>query len=187
MLHPRYYERVLAAQECRAVRRHDERALWTHWAAKEAAYKAMRQVHVGVIFSPRLFVLHRDRRCVDYLGAQLPVVVSIVDDAVHVVCAPHKVQSNMSVAIIRLRTSDASQQARALLRQSISRSLQLASSALTFDYSYQTGGRPIPIVQYKRRRLPISLSISHHGRYCATAWSVVDDFDRNISMDTAID
>src|SRR5262245_4667090 len=55
--HPRFPSRVCNEQElCRIYAATDPmRMLWTHWAAKESAFKAMRKADPAVAFLPRSF------------------------------------------------------------------------------------------------------------------------------------
>lgn len=56
-IHPRFPERVCADDELCAIYRAADpmRLLWAHWAAKESAFKAMRQLDPFVRFLPRRF------------------------------------------------------------------------------------------------------------------------------------
>ncbi|MFH2008447.1 MAG: 4'-phosphopantetheinyl transferase superfamily protein, partial [bacterium] len=101
-LHARYLKRVFTAQERRAIGdRPDPVELWSRWAAKEAAYKALAgDLSSGrseLVFSPRAFiteldprgagpyrngwVVHQDPR------ARLPVRVYCLEGAVHAVAS----------------------------------------------------------------------------------------------------
>ncbi|MGY8738305.1 MAG: 4'-phosphopantetheinyl transferase family protein, partial [bacterium] len=55
---PRFDERVFDPTERRAIARdqNEHGRRWTHWAAKEAAYKLARQVDSKFVFSPSKLV-----------------------------------------------------------------------------------------------------------------------------------
>ena len=85
-LHPRFIKRVFSPTERQRVSS-DRSALWLNWAAKEAAYKAVRRLDPSIIFEHAHFEYHPAQRCVRYGNYHLPCQYTINSDYVHVVCA----------------------------------------------------------------------------------------------------
>jgi len=67
--HLRYFKRVLSPSEQIKVG-NDLLMLQCHWAAKEAAFKALSSLHAGLVFAPSKFEFVKDESIVIYNGVE---------------------------------------------------------------------------------------------------------------------
>lgn len=85
-IHPKFKQRVLTELEQKQVG--DSWALlWLHWAAKEAAYKALKRQHRELIFSPKTFQFDISNATIKYGSDLLYSRFSIEPDYVYLSCA----------------------------------------------------------------------------------------------------
>ena len=165
-LHPRFDARVMTASERAwlAGRPTPERDRWMLWAAKEAAYKAMRRMNPTIAFSPVRFVVAIDEDGVGTVTVdetRLDVAVRVIDDAVHAVAS---VAGTLGAAIVAecLRGSgtDPSAAARRLAIDVV------AARAGRDDVSVAMSGR---LPEMRTGEAAIPLSLAHHGDVVAFA------------------
>ena len=88
-LHPRFVQRVFATAEHASVAKSPAR-MWLHWAAKEAAFKALSRLDPQTVFSPVRFEYDYANRCVEYGAHRLPCRCTVMAHYVSVVCATDK-------------------------------------------------------------------------------------------------
>jgi len=135
-----------------------DRMLWSLWAAKEAAFKAVSRVHPGTVFSPSQFEVHPQRTgaqaLVHWQSFSWPVVWTQGPDWVHAVVCDSRVGS---VVERRGEGVDESVAVRELAIRS------LAREGLTGVIE----GRP-PVFRSEAGEMPVSLS--HDGPYVAVAF-----------------
>jgi hypothetical protein len=228
----RFDERVFSAEERLALvedaedasaARRSHALRWAHWAAKEAAYKLIRQVDPTFVFSPGRLVAcfepmpHRPtdrasasrstferRGRLEVVGGSAPLAAPLSlrsfegEDFVHVVALPADgdwnavamaveagpppsgaasfVAESEAAAGVRpaaapgaervAEAGRASAAVRRLALQSLARELEVDVARLAIGRR----GR-IPTVELDGRTLPVSLSLSHHGRFVAFAAS----------------
>lgn len=183
---PRFDERVFDPTERRAIARDEDAHArrWTHWAAKEAAYKLARQIDPRFVFAPSRLVA-RFTRAVDAEGdrrlhygtlalpsalaggsAELELRAEQTEGRVHVVAIPAGADWDAVVASIRRLEpgDDPSEAVRALARADVARDLGIDASRVGIGRR----GR-VPTVEIDGRPGPMSLSLSHHGRFLACA------------------
>ena len=165
-LHRRFDERVMAASERAwlATRLTPDRDRWMLWAAKEAAYKAMRRMNPMIAFSPVRFVVAIDDDGVGKVTVGetlLDVVVRVIDDAVHAVASLAGTPRAAIVAeCLRGSGTDPSAAARRLAIDVV------AARAGRGDASVAMRGR-LPELHAGEAAIPLSLA--HHGDVVAFA------------------
>jgi len=177
---PRWSQRVFTPSELDAVTSAGDpaRERWRFWAAKEAAFKCIRQLDSRTVFSPRAFEVRlgpprdalRSGR-VEWQGEPLPLLVeegaswlhAWVDLAGDAAGPPRR---GVAVVPDRMRLGDGPSRfvRERLLRDALDGPLQGAA-----DLAVVRRGR-IPQLHSARGCESASLSLSHHGRYVAWAW-----------------
>jgi len=174
--HPRFDVRVFDDHERRAlgVASAGERLRWTLWAAKESAFKAARKLEPDVRFLPRRFgvrLLDQARAEVRHRIGTFHVWLEQAQDWVHAAAAPGgEARPTPGFRVERLGEVGAG--ARARVREL---ALEVLTPLLP-DATAAPGGIRIlsrdgvPELWDRERRLPVDLSLSHHGRLVACAW-----------------
>jgi phosphopantetheinyl transferase (holo-ACP synthase) len=196
--HARFLERVLAPSEREAVLAATDphRALWTAWAAKEAAYKVVTKLRgEAPVFVHRSFVTERET--VTFEGARIPFRVVGVDPALHVVAAAGADPGSVAVGLARVdergapwdaplqrllgrfteREADAvhsraSAAVRLGARAALAAALDVAERRLEIVCAPGFAGRRPPNVLLDGRAAPADVSLSHHGGWIGWAISL---------------
>jgi phosphopantetheinyl transferase (holo-ACP synthase) len=188
--HPKFDVRVFAAEERELLQRSAdvERLRWSLWAAKESTFKLLRRSATALVFSPSRFVVRptgKNSATVDAAGEAVDVRFESGGDFVHAV-ACHETLHREGIAFavadaaaVLVRSSEdstaaasgpdpatAGAAARRLALTTIARVLgeRIESLSVSLD------GRA-PVLLRGGRPLPGTLSLSHHGRFVAFAWS----------------
>ncbi len=84
-LHDRYHERAFTDLE-RVNFGSNAQLMWEHWAAKEAAYKALRRHSPSLSFTPKRFEYDAATQSIRYLQSTIPCKKIITDEYVFVSC-----------------------------------------------------------------------------------------------------
>jgi phosphopantetheinyl transferase (holo-ACP synthase) len=176
-LHPRFEQRVfteaeraaLAGSPCR-LRLH-----WALWAAKESAYKALKQLDPALVFSPRELEVALDPgarggpRARDLVTGRvvrgslgLDVQIRFCGESVHAIARSRASGPARFLSTVEAAREDAGVAVRRLAASAIGATLGLEPAELRIS------GRP-PLVLRGGERLDLSLSLSHHGRFVAFA------------------
>lgn len=187
-LHPRFDARVFSTQEIVALAQsaNSNELRWSLWAAKESAYKLLCN-NGKVIFSPSKFCVQLDAQtqrvgAVQYEKMTLPVrmlsVYSPADTetciALHAVCtgsgqtADAWISGVVEIAALQQGGEPSLTPSAAVRRLA----MQVAAREFDLDPTLLCVGRSdlkIPYFEYAGERLPISLSLAHHGRFVAFA------------------
>jgi hypothetical protein len=171
--HARFDRRVFCPGEFEAISSGytDVQRRWILWSAKEAAFKAVRREHPGAVFSPARFVVDLDRSLcgsVRYGIHRLPVRIRIDGDCVHAVVSENQNPTGLFWGARRLTTAelrDSSQAVRRFAIASIAAGLRLAISDLRIEKV-----RRIPELIVSGERVPLAVSLSHHGSYAGFAF-----------------
>jgi phosphopantetheinyl transferase (holo-ACP synthase) len=168
-------ERVFSQEEQRACTNINYQVVWKYWAAKEAAYKAIKRLDESVIFEPRQFRVCLKHLVVHYREQKLPICFSSNGAYLHCVCTSNSLLTQTQISIQRLNsTMSASAQARSTLLKSISKTLVVAEEQLYFFKKKGTRRSTIPEVSVAGHCGRLISSISHHGMYVAVAWQQND-------------
>ena len=180
--HPRFARRVLTDYEYQGYcRSHDpHRYLWTAWAAKEAAYKVVRQSGDCHAFRPAAFEHRRHTGFVQYDGRRITTEVQTKPDYVVAVARLGTGQYTEVTRVVEdvlrnpsdrniLRWSGKIPQESIAARHLVATILasELLCPPADIVVLKNRWGVPEPYVRGKRSR--VALSISHHDRYVSIA------------------
>ena len=174
-LHPRYLERVFTPKEQHCIGTSVEE-LWVHWAAKEAAYKALKRLEPGLPFIPRKFELHRERSVVTQGKYELYAHCRLGPDCVHVSCVNHETFLTGSIQEWIDETQDASlegpsAEVRKLAIHKLAQHFQIHENDIII---YKQAASSVPYVSVRGVHFMPVLSLTHHGRFigCCFAHSI---------------
>jgi phosphopantetheinyl transferase (holo-ACP synthase) len=163
-LHPRFDARVFAPAERAWLARAADpaRLRWALWAAKEAAYKAARQLDPAARFHPREFVA--EDGAVRFGARRFLVAVRETGAVLHAVALPAPGASGALRAGVARSDGDAGGAARCLALRAAARIL----GASAHELEIVREGR-VPRLLRRGRPAGLALSLSHHGRFAAFA------------------
>lgn len=185
--HRRFVERVLTAPERHCYESHGETAilLWSFWAAKETAYKAMRKHHGDVSSAPRRYDVRLDHiPDANALHPQVargvvvtprdPVFVCITVQPGLIHCFGVSTDGMLLDSVITGvgTVSDGASDSltvRELARQGLSSVLGSDPHCTDIVRVKDKRGLTPPAVFIRGRRSSIDLSLSHDGKYAAYA------------------
>ncbi len=160
-VHPRFLEKVCTAHEQRVVAFSSNPflAMWTHWAAKEATYKAVKKMDSNALFSPKKFVCEENLTHCHYNDFSAKLDVMTTKDYVHVIAS---FCDNFTIVIGSNHVPESLTVRR------------LAVDLLDeMGYSNCTIVNTPPQVWRKNRLLhDVDLSLSHDGRFAAAVISI---------------
>ena len=172
--HPRFAARVFTPAERAALTnaRDPQRLRWRLWAAKEAAYKCVKQLDPGACFSPQRFevelgngrlehVVHAGRRLRVALWEDADALVAIATDGADPEQGVLRVLSQLPVAA---DARDASTAVRTLARDAAAGWIGCTPHELAFTRA----GRA-PRLTLRGAPLRLDVSLAHHGRFVAAA------------------
>ena len=177
-VHPRFDERVFTSEERDRLAEAPlpARLRWTLWAAKESAFKAAKQLDPDLPFHPRRFAVRLldDARAevAHRMAGRFDVWVEEARDWVHAVAASAEVEARRPFTAREVLTSRLSDQestgvrVRKRARRTGAPLLSLDSRELRVVMEDR-----IPRLFRRHVRLPLDLSLSHHGRVVACSWS----------------
>lgn len=178
---PRFPERILAPSEWQTFHTlpsHDP-FLWIAWAAKEAAYKIMKQRDPMTVFSPSAFIWDHIRQEINFQSHTIPLQVT---------ASPHSifVQGSWPVIPIHGRVEDVTNltslplsawfhspeetYAEKPLSQAVrllaKRELSLVLGAAPSDWIFEKSSVGQPIARLKSQpEFRVPLSFTHHGGF----------------------
>lgn len=172
-IHPRFDARVFTDSEQRRIlacsddgQRH--RIRWTFWAAKESVLKLVRQREPAAPFRPKEFSVRlrtADSAEVSHGSAVYKVDLDVTEERVHAVArgaGRGKPGCDVSRSERYLEARDVSALVRARAARSVGDRLGIEPAEI------EIRGR-IPTAMRDGKRLPVDISLSHHGRYLAVA------------------
>jgi phosphopantetheinyl transferase (holo-ACP synthase) len=171
---PRFDVRVMAPGEQEALREsgEPEHLRWVFWAAKEAAYKAARQLDGKVVFSPSRFVV--DLRSegageVEHQGRRFALSFDSDGERVHAVARKEGLPADAFAFRVRAlegvpRGEEQSREARRLAIELLSGWLDESPEALAIHREER-----VPRLHVSGAPSPVRISLSHHGRFVAAA------------------
>ena len=163
-VHPRFAARIGAAPG-------DD--LWFQFAAREAAWKALRKIEPAIRPIPRRFVVHPGGGSVSYGAHTVRLVRTRTDRFVHVVAWSGAGTPVFDVAAIGMSEPAAqSAEARRLLCLAAAGRLGVEPGELHVERPPDPGawdGRGPPRLLHRGLPLRVDVSLSHHGRFVAWA------------------
>jgi len=172
--HPRFDARVFTPEEraALAAAADPNRLRWSLWAAKEAAYKCLKQLAPGTCFSPVRFGvrLAADQTgSVEFGGRRLRVALFSEGDALHAVATDAGDPERTVLRVVSAQpaaeaSACASQAVRALARDAAAAILGCAPGEIELSRE----GR-VPHLRRRGANRELDLSLSHHGRFLAAA------------------
>lgn len=136
---------------------------WLLWSMKEAAYKCYVQKHKRRFFAPKLFKCVLDNDCqgkVFYKEIIYETKSSITDDYIHTIA---KIYSNTNINLECFKVSEnsnVSEQINNRINKLFSHKIQIKKDTLNIPYLF-----------LEDKKLPYTLSKSHHGKYAGFAIS----------------
>jgi hypothetical protein len=155
------------AERARIAADPTQRVRWVLWAAKEAAYKAMKKLDAATVWAPQRFEVSLDSLVAGHVrhGERvLSLRVEASDAYVHALAQAPPRAGDERHAIAEQAGEDASEAARALARAHLAAQLALAPERL----SIARVGR-VPVLCVDGAPAAADLSLSHHGRFVAFA------------------
>ena len=176
-LHARFDARVFTFAEREALSAsgsvHELR--WTLWAAKESAYKVAKKLDASVRFLPRDFLVRQvgeGRAVVMHETGPFEVRLDRTDEWVHVVATltvadVPSTHRPVSAGVERLEVpgTGPSRTVRERVCAALGSRMVLPPGQVQI-----AADRGIPVALWRDRRLPVDLSLSHHGRFVGWAW-----------------
>lgn len=176
-IHARFDLRVFSRPELQLISRAPDgpsRHLlrWTLWAAKESAFKYLRQADSSIPFHPREFEVSPGPRgqAVVRMG-ELRRIASIdaTPDRVHAVVADDTRAALSGVSRIDPAPSPAEASARVRSDACAAIGALLGIDPVEVSVSRDDGGPGSPVARRSGSPLPVEVSLSHHGRWVAHA------------------
>lgn len=167
----RFVDRVCSAGEAERVRASREPGLllWSLWAAKEAAYKAVVKLRPGTPFAHRRFVVAESLASVRYEDLQLSLELETNEEWVHAVACTGETAVLSSVE----RMEDGADQkgaVRALARREVAARFDLPRERLEIVRPPNAESRPgPPQLLIDGRAAGVDISLSHDGPFVACA------------------
>lgn len=188
-LHPRFDSRVFARSELDLIRVSGapDRLRWMLWAAKEAAYKALKKIAPHTIFSPRRFVVKLNETLRGNVTCEentLPIQVWEEEGSVHAIATTEDALDERILSGTETLESEQvldgefpGEAARALAIRMLAEHLGVPREELAIIKR----GR-IPTLLHNGESTDIDLSLSHHGRLVAFACEVASSQSRSNSF-----
>ncbi len=160
---------------------------WSLWAAKESAFKVARKLDSDVRFFPREFavrMLGNAKAEVSHRVGRFSVWLDGADEWVHAVALPmtDPAPSGVGTRIGRVEKEDEDPPDRAdspdrgerpgirvreVARAAVGSVMNVPSAEIEI-----VAEQGIPTLCRRDERLPVDLSLSHHGRFVACAWAL---------------
>jgi len=169
-LHERFVERVFSLNE-QAFIKNDLQKLWLCWAAKEAAYKAVRRIDLQAVFSPVKFEVNLEAEYVQHKDHRLYYSVISTSDYVHLICANESeflTSKNLYSWVDSSDTSTHSVTIRNIAIERIAALMQVTEAAVSITPP-TVSGKP-PLVLIDGAEIKSLISLSHHGRFLACSF-----------------
>lgn len=188
-LNPRFPQRILSESELAAhgASPHPEIFLWQAWAAKETAYKIVKQQRPDIPFSPSAFVWHPAVHVVVWREIRQPVTLITTPDYVYAQGSHPATKLHHAIGAAQelmngdpywFNPDEESHTQRPLswaVRLLAKRELALiwGGDPSQWRFSKSPVGQPLGH-QDGRKVGPIPLSFTHHGRFVAVAFPQPD-------------
>ncbi|MBI2378274.1 MAG: 4'-phosphopantetheinyl transferase superfamily protein [Deltaproteobacteria bacterium] len=172
----RFVERVLSSDERVALEAHGDpkRLLWSFFAAKEAAYKAVSKLRSPPPLGHRRFLVTSDLRSVRFESLTLGLEVESTRDWIHATASCNGSPAAPWVGRVEARREgeDESESARRLLIRVMAPRIGCAESELRVERApapHHLSGFLPPVLYSALGRVPWDVSLSHDGGFLAVA------------------
>ena len=167
----RFVARVCSPWEAERVRASREPGLllWSLWAAKEAAYKAVVKLRPGTPFAHRRFVVAESLAAVSYEDLQLSLELETDEEWVHAVACTGEADILSSVERME-EGADQKKAVRVLALGAVAARFDLPRDRLEILRRSNAGGRPgPPELLMDGQPTGVDISLSHDGPFVACA------------------
>lgn len=167
----RFVDRVCSAGEAERVRASREPGLllWSLWAAKEAAYKAVVKLRPGTPFAHRRFAVAESLASVRYEDLQLSLELETNEEWVHAVACTGETAVLSSVERME-DGADQKEAVRALALREVAARFDLPRDRLEIVRPPNAEGRSgPPQLLIDGRATGVDISLSHDGPFVACA------------------
>lgn len=175
-LDKRFRQRVFTLKENKTIDEAQNKSamLWQLWAAKEAAFKAYQQQHLDCIFSPRLFEIDVTTSTAHYLHQEMILKWQWLNKTTcHALALYGGNRTKLNTANVLIEEGDydnPSQAVRTLALKAINaKHNNIAIKRLPFSMPDGSVKSSPPAYYLNDEKLPISLSLSHDGKYIGMA------------------
>lgn len=163
--------------------------LWSVWAAKETAYKALVKAHPGIASWPRKYEVTHGAPDLSKSGDAMvktpldsvPVMLFVNNDYIHCIggmtgrlCPDMIIRGVVEVASAESVCMDPQQKSEVVRQASAARIAaceDVPESDIEIRRARSSRGLGPPMVYIRQRAAGIDLSLSHHGRFAAFAFS----------------
>lgn len=177
--HPRFRNKILSDREqawlCHSTQ--PDIDIWVLWSLKESAYKCYFQQHLRRVFAPKKFSCQwismpsadsiRQARISTPAG-DLFATVEQSEKYIHALCSDKEAEwEGKNFQIVPLSSQHPAEESkllRSLAREWIAGQLTIGWEELQWECR-----QGIPLLSYGRQLLPVSISLSHHGKWGAVA------------------
>ena len=170
-LNRRFVGRICSLAEGERVRTSREPGLllWSLWAAKEAAYKAVVKLRPGTPFAHRRFVVAESLAAVRYEDLQLSLELEANEEWVHAVACTGKADALSSVERME-EGADQKKAVRVLALREVAARFDLPRDRLEIVRPPNAEGRPgPPELLIEGQPTGVDISLSHDGPFVACA------------------
>lgn len=177
--HPRFDARVFAGSELELLRLSGapNRLRWMLWAAKEAAYKALKKIAPHTVFSPRRFVVKLSETLGGNVTCEentLPIQVWEEAGSLHAIATTEESLGGgilSGTEVLEPESAHGVEYPGEAARTLAIRELSLRLGVPRDELSITRRGR-VPTLLRKGVSTDIDLSLSHHGRLVAFACEI---------------
>ncbi len=175
----RFCRKVLSESEERHVHSSSlpRTTLWSYWAAKEAAYKAVRRIHPEFEFEYKEFFVSESFDCVQVNEIDLRLQLAVNNDCIHALCWNEAAAANRIYSWVEKMPPDCqisysaeSKFVRRLLVERLADEMNISVNSLHLFAPRFGGAAPEVYCNFPSGRFPVSLS--HHGRFAASAAAI---------------
>ncbi|MEN6623874.1 MAG: 4'-phosphopantetheinyl transferase superfamily protein [Smithella sp.] len=183
----RYLKKILTDAEIEFVRDsgNPDRALWSLWACKETAYKAISKSYAGLSFLPRLWPVTLNQRGGMFDEGKVVISASFTvffklffsEDYVHCIGSINLYDLDKiiwDIESLQELTPDKNLEPSSLVRESLLSRLagiyQLNFPAMEVRRIKKDGQLQPPYLFYENKKMPFDISLSHDGQYAAYAF-----------------
>jgi len=170
--HPRFVNKLFAPLEQEFLLNSDDRfkLIWQLWANKEAAYKAYVRLNPTRFYNPKAFVCSGPQSLAEVSYKEFQIQVSSSSNDGFVFSETRSSRTIKSKIIVF--TTTAIEARRSQLRHCLLKELSNALGLPSYQLSLRSNAIGIPLLYTNNSELPVSLSMTHHGKYGAYSYEI---------------